>query len=135
MNTIIHAARVQPKGPRVNYLLLKKENEEFVWFKLADDAENGKEQRTSLSAPNVAQAVQKGRKEWKDQGFRTLDCGYRYELPERDEYGNPALFFQMVKAYSNSAGTYFDDDLGHTCQVRFASTEALELMNSVQNAH
>lgn len=126
---VIHAARIQPGGT-VRYLLLKKmDPHTFAWVKLV----NQDEVETPVSALSFQEAMQQARKQWKNISFRTLNCGFRYTLPERDEHGGNALFHQMVSSYSSSNGVYFDDELGHNCFVNFASTEARELWQKLKN--
>lgn len=126
---LIHAARIQPKGAGVRYLFLKQmEPSRFAWHEVL---ENG-EVETSVSGLSVEEAIYKGRQHWKYEAFRTVICGFRYTLPERDEHGNNALFYQMAASYSSPNGIYFDEELGHNCFVHFASQEALTLWRKVK---
>ncbi|MCB1119487.1 MAG: hypothetical protein KDK65_05965 [Chlamydiia bacterium] len=62
----------------------------------------------------------------KVEGFRPFHCGMRFTLPERDEIGMEAYYWQMAKALEGN-GVYFDEELGHSCSVREISLEAKEL--------
>ena len=118
---LIHVGRIQA-FPEPEYLFLRqKNNHEYQWFRQ-------NEEEASLSSISVAEAIQKARKQWKMHDFRTVNCGFRYTLPERDEHGCNALFCQMVASYSSPNGIYFDEELGHNCFVNFASLEARTLM-------
>lgn len=125
---IIHIARIQPGG-RVYHLLLRKiDPHTFTWFKLEDSHEVN----TSISASNIAEVTRLAYRHWKDDSFRTINCGFRYTLPERDEHGCAALFHQMVASYSSMSGVYFDDELGHNCIVHFASSEGRDLWQKLK---
>lgn len=102
--------------------LFKFEEMRFVWVR-ADNPE-----KVLLEVQSKDEAMSIPRKTWKESSFRFLGCGFRYTLPERDEHGTPALFYQMVASYRSSNGVYFDDDLGNNCIVHNASLEALDLM-------
>ena len=105
-----------------SYLLLRKEGpHEFRWW----IDEGNVEKETPVSGTTVEQALRSAHMHWKNQSFRTLICGFRYTLPERDEHGMNALFHQMVASYSNPTGIYQDEELGHNCHVQFASDEAI----------
>jgi hypothetical protein len=122
---IMHAGRLQDG----TYLLLRKEGPDcFTWW-----MDNGtSEQETGVTAKTVEEAIRMAHNKWKNQAFRTVICGFRYTLPDRDEHGMNALFHQMVSSYSNSMGTYHDEDLGHTCHVQAASGEALRLWKKLK---
>ena len=118
---LIHIAVIQPH----RYLYLRqKDPHTFVWY-------DG-EKETTVSGITIAEAIQKARKWWKEDSFRTLNCGFRYTLPERDEHGCNALFYQMAASYSAPNGIYFDEDLGHNCIVNAASQEALGLWREMK---
>ena len=131
---IMHIARIQPDGS-VHYLLLRKlDPHTFTWFKLEGnrEKEGGGEISTSISGSTTSEAIQKAYKHWKSDYFRPVNCGFRYTLPERDEHGCDALFYQMVASYSSMNGAYFDDDLGHNCIVNFASSEGRDLWKKLK---
>ena len=116
-----HVARIYPK----RYLFLKKvDPTTFQWFE--------EENATACVAKTPAKAVLEGSKLWQDAYFRTLNCGFRYTLPERDEVGCNAFFWQMTQSYAASNGQYFDEELGHLCYVDFASDEALEMWRKLR---
>lgn len=122
---IIHAARIQLKERTLRYLLLyEKAPQEYLWYMKEPD---GSEKETGVTGRSISEAIRQARKEWQREGFRTLHCGFRYTLPERDEHGGNALFYQMVASYSSPNGVYFDEELGHNCFVQAASQEALSL--------
>lgn len=130
MSKAIHAARAQPRGQGTIYLLLKEAAPyHYVWFIEKEEEEI----ETAISAPTIDDALKFARQFWKQDSFRTLICGFRYTLPERDEHGCNAFFHQMISSYSNSGKVYFDDDLGSNCFVANASTEALAFWRYLQN--
>jgi len=123
----IHIAQLESKGI---LFLNELKSSEFQWFKmnsLLDKAED-----TPVIAPSIAEAIQQGYKTWKEEHFRLVHCGFRYLLPERDEVGTNALFWQMALSYNTSNGQYFDKEVGHTCYVDFASQEALEIWRKIR---
>ncbi|NGX42375.1 MAG: hypothetical protein K940chlam7_00655 [Chlamydiae bacterium] len=121
---LIHVAKYHPSRKKVRLLFLRRQSSNrYIWFEDTD----GKEVETEVSANTVEEAVRLAHRKWKNQSFRTIICGFRYTLPERDEHGSNALFHQMVVSYSSPTGTYFDEELGHLCHVQNASQEALDL--------
>lgn len=104
-------------------LLRKISPKQFTWFFESD----GKEIDADISANSVEEAMRLAHHAWKKYAFRTIICGFRYTLPERDEHGTNALFHQMVASYKSPNGIYFDEDLGHNCYVQNASQEAISL--------
>jgi hypothetical protein len=127
---LIHLAQVilPKKGPRL-LLLRKKDDVHYVWY---EETATGDEKETSIFAPTAEEAIRQAYLTWKDSIFRTINCGFRYSLPERDEHGNNALFHQMVASYASMNGVYFDEDVGHNCFVNFASDEAKKLWKDLQ---
>lgn len=126
-NRLIHVAKIQENF--FKYLFLReKEPNYFIW----SEDENGIEKETALFGTTIEDAISKARKEYKSKGFKTVNCGYRYTLPERDEHGTNALFFQMKESYSTSNGVYFDETLGNLCHVQFASLEAQNLLKKLK---
>jgi hypothetical protein len=128
-NKLIHVAIVymRPNG-RYMLFLRRKEANLLVWY---EENGNNEEKETSVRAQTIEEAIRLGRSHWKNHAFRTLTCGFRYTLPERDEHGMNALFYQMAASYSSSNGIYFDDELGHNCFVQAASLEARNLLNTL----
>jgi hypothetical protein len=106
------------------------DQDHLVWLEAAN---TDSEVETSISGATVEEALWNARRFWKKQGFRTVNCGFRYTLPERDEHGCNALFHQMAASYGSFNGVYFDEDLGHNCFINFASQEALEIWKQVQS--
>lgn len=127
---LIHLAKVTlpKKGPHL--LLLRKEDPiRYTWF---EGYEADKERETEIFAPTAEEAIRQAYLHWKLANFRTVNCGFRYTLPERDEHGNNALFHQMIASYSSMNGVYFDEDVGHNCLVNFASDEAKTLWQELR---
>lgn len=121
---LIHIAQFQPYRKKSRYLFLRQESpHRLTWYQETDVGE----EPTEISASTIEEAIRLGRKHWKRKSFRTIGCGFRYTLPERDEHGMNALFHQMAASYSHPAGVYFDEELGHNCRVDNASQEALDL--------
>lgn len=123
---LIHIARIQTsESPLPQYLFLRKHGDNlFVWHDI--------ERELNISGSSISESLKMGRKAWRLNSFRTVNCGFRYTLPERDEHGCNALFCQMMESYRSYNGIYFDEDLGHNCFVSFASQEALSLMKKLQ---
>lgn len=114
MANLIHVAEIDTRGG-THYLFLRKESpDRYIWFEVDKD---GKEKATSLTGGNTEEAIKIARKQWQNQSFRTLKCGFRFTLPERDEHGNNALFNQMSLSLGSFNGIYYDEDLGHNCIV------------------
>lgn len=123
---LIHIGRILSHGT-VRYLLLrKKDPHTFAWFTEIDNGEEA-EEPTPGDAPHFEEAMRLARLHWKSHSFRTVNCGFRYTLPERDEHGINALFYQMAASYSSPNGVYFDEELGNNCFVNFASQEARDI--------
>jgi len=119
----IHAGKGIFEGCKTYLFLIEKEREKYVWER------DGKP--TGVEGRSVAEAIQNALKRWKLENFSTLHCGHRFTLPERDEHGSHALFHQMGSSYDAYNGIYFDEELGHTCIVKDASQEALNLWKKV----
>ena len=111
MPELIHMGEIFP-GEKF-YLRKMKENH-YVWF--LENAE-GKEKETELSAPNIEEALRLAKKSWQGLNFKFIPCGFRFTLPERDEHGTNALFYQAIKSLESMSGVYFDEELGHNCIV------------------
>ena len=122
---LIHVAHVLNEEGKRGYLLLRqlKENH-FTWFK---EIKHGDEVETSVSAQTIEEALRLAVRQWKNNSFSYVICGFRYTLPDRDEHGINALFHQMADSYSSMNGVYYDKELGCNCFVQNASKEALNL--------
>ena len=129
LGKLIHVARVFYKNGPILLLLRKDDPIRYTWY---EESDKGNENKTTLFAPTPEEAIKRAYLLWKDDCFRTINCGVRYTLPERDEHGNNALFHQMIASYSSMNGIYFDEDLGHNCFVNFASSEAKSLWKELQ---
>ncbi|GAB4232394.1 MAG: hypothetical protein Tsb0021_11070 [Chlamydiales bacterium] len=123
-NPLIHVARIQIKG-EVHYLILRRlANQLYQWFEETHDLDIP----TSVEAPSIREAIRLSRRFWsRDEAFRMVGCGFRYTLPERDEHGENALFYQMAASLSTVNGFYLDAELGCMCYVSNPSTEARNL--------
>jgi hypothetical protein len=130
---LIHLGKIAKPLGRATYLLLRQQGDQlFSWFEWHIA---GEEKEAGLSAETVEDALRLANKKWALEGYRTINCGFRYTLPERDEHGINALFHQMVASYSSSNGVYFDEELGNNCFVQFASEEARSLWKTLQQAN
>lgn len=131
-NTLIHIAKCHPPKQRERNLFLRKESpSRYTWFEKMD----GNEIATSASSSSIEDAIRQAYLAWKGQSFRTVNCGFRYNLPERDEHGMNALFYQMASSYHSPNGVYFDIELGHSCFVQNASKEALEQLKQLESSN
>ncbi len=122
-----HVGLIYPK----QYLFLNKLNSsEFQWVKAFFPS--NRTEPTPCKGATASEAIRAANRLWSAHYFRLLHCGFRYALPERDEVGCNALFWQMAQSYAASNGRYFDPDVGHLCYVDFASQEALEIWRQIQ---
>lgn len=129
MTKIIHVAFIFPEKQKKETLFLRQtEDYRYIW---CIRNVSGDWIETSVWAGTAAEAILAGRKFWKIKNFRVLNCGFRYTLPERDEIGTNALFYQMVSSYQSINGVYFDEDLGSNCIVQNASLEARSLAKNL----
>lgn len=125
----IHAAKIYPD----QYILLNKDPEipSFQWYFFRSHFDQT--EATGVKGVSIAEAIQQGYQYWETSYFRLLHCGFCYTLPERDEVGSNALFWQMALSYNAFNGRYFDDEVGHLCYVDFASEEALQLWKTLRS--
>ena len=131
LNTLIHLAKYHPPHQGERNLFLRKESPfRYTWFEEID----GKVIATDVSGSSIEEAIRLAHHAWKGQSFRTVICGFRYNLPERDEHGMNALFYQMASSYHSPNGVYFDKELGHNCFVQNASKEALEQLKQLESS-
>lgn len=129
---LIHAAIIQDENGLSRFLFLRqKEQFLFVWSQ-ETSPQDSFEFETSITGMTVGEAILNARKQWRLDYFRTVNCGFRYNLPERDEHGINALFFQMVSSYASPNGVYFDEELGHNCFINFASIESRDLWQKLK---
>jgi len=127
---LIHVVRIQIKGKGAIYLFLRQvEPYRYVWFR---EDQPGLEIETTIWSGTVGDALIAAYKNWLTDDIYSLNCGFRYTLPERDEVGTNALFHQMVASYSSMSGVYFDEELGSNCMVQSASNEARNLWKRLQ---
>lgn len=129
---IVHVGTIRPKGPKKEYLLLRKtQNQHFEWFA---EGPNGQEVSCDLAAPTIQEAIRLAWRKWETQHFLPLNCGFRFTLPERDEIGRNAYFYEMVASFGTATGPYLDDKVDHMCTVTQPSREALDVMKRLQAA-
>lgn len=128
LKNLIHIGCIFKKGGNRYLFLRKLDPHTFSWFEF----ENGEEVETPIRGIHIEEALQLANKHWKNEYFRTLICGFRYTLPERDEHGINALFHQMVASYSSLNGVYFDEEIGCNCFVQNASEEAKNLWKQLK---
>lgn len=126
---LIHVARIKQAFCSMYLFLRKTSYNQYVWFKDLKE----KEEETAIQASSIEEAIRMARREWeRDIYFQTLGCGFRYTLPERDEHGSNALFYQMAASLSVSNGIYYEEELGHSCIVHNASEEAIRLWHRLR---
>lgn len=122
---IIHVGTLQDGS----YLILRRDNPDtFSWYIDTGTSET----ETGVTGTTAEEAIRAARNKWKNESFRTVICGFRYTLPERDEHGVNALFHQMVSSYNTPTGAYQDEELGHLCHVQFASDEAIKIWKKLK---
>lgn len=120
MKDLIHVAEHLSKEKGKQLLFLKKvEPRLYTWFE-GDSA-------TEITADTIEEVIRLARRHWKEESFRPMMCGFRYTLPERDEHGINALYWQMALSYNSPNGIYFDEEIGCNCIVQNASLEARQL--------
>ena len=116
---LIHVAKIFKQDQDLLLFLRKISNSEYRWFE--DKTE------TLVFATTIEEALRLAYLKWKELSYRTIICGFRYTLPERDEHGINALFHQMAASISTPNGIYFDEELGSNCFVQNYSLEARDL--------
>ncbi len=127
---LIHIAKIQVQNQGTVYLFLRQiEPYRYIWF--CED-QPGVEAETPIWGATAEEALLAAYKAWQLDHIKTVNCGFRYTLPERDEVGTNALFHQMAASYSSMTGVYFDDELGFNCTVQNASMEAKDLLKRLQ---
>lgn len=129
-NKLIHLAHIQlPKKGKSLLLLRERTPHDYGWYM---ETESESEEDTGIRGDTVEEALQIAHRHWKLESFKTVICGFRYTLPERDECGMNALFHQMAASHKSFNGIYFDEDLGHNCFVQNASQESLNLLQRLE---
>ena len=104
-------------------LFLRSINDKYIWHE-SDIA-------TDIAGNSIEEAIFHANRTW--TGFMPLKCGFLYTLPERDEHGINALFYEMCLSYSAPDGRFFDPRRGCFCKVDFASDEALKLYRELRD--
>lgn len=128
-NKVLHIAKiVESKGEWLYLLLRQTGDQQYSWLEFHNESP---EIPSSITGSSIEEAIRLARTYWQRDSFQTVNCGFRYTLPERDEHGSNALFHQMAASYSTSNGIYFDADLGNNCFVNFASDEARSLWKTL----
>lgn len=125
----IHAARIKPARHPLYLFLKEAEPGCLQWFQTNRSFD--KEEATTCKAATIPLAIAAASRFWHHEAFHLLHCGFRYTLPERDEVGCNAFFWQMAKSYSVPNGRYFDPEVGHLCYVDLASQEALSIWRTI----
>ncbi|MGK5594895.1 MAG: hypothetical protein ACSNEK_06020 [Parachlamydiaceae bacterium] len=115
---IIHIGRI---NHRKMLLLRKISDEQYGWFEESED-------KPRVVGTTVEEAIRLAKQHWKMNSFCLLPCGYRFTLPERDEHGMNALFWQAVRSFDSVNGIYYDEDLGHNCIVHQIPLETQKLI-------
>lgn len=125
---LVHIAFILRPGSGKSTLFLRKlSDQRFCWFE-EKSSQPGIEEDLQIEAINVEEALRLARRKLAPLSFRTLICGFRFSLPERDEHGINALFHQMAASYQAPGGIYFDAEVGHNCIVHNSSLEAQQLL-------
>lgn len=127
---LVHIGKLFKEGRWQLVFLRQHAPRHYLWCH-ADEAFD--ESPSDIHADSVQEAMRLAYKYWKHQHFRTLICGFRYTLPERDEHGINALFHQMAASLNTPNGVYFDEELGHNCFVQNASIEARQLLSQLRD--
>lgn len=129
-NKVIHIAMATLPGRGKCRLLLRKLGDhDYRWFVEGPEGE----EESDISGLTVEEAMQAAQRHYRHDSFRTIICGFRYTLPERDEHGMNALFHQMVASLSTMNGVYYDEELGHNCYVQNSSDEAIAIWKELQS--
>lgn len=127
---LIHIAKILVQNEGQCLLFLKQvEPFRYIWFR---EDRPGVEVETGIWGGTAEDAIFEAYKAWRLNEIHTLNCGFRYTLPERDEVGTNALFHHMASSYSSMNGVYFDEELGSNCIVQQASLEARDLWKRLQ---
>lgn len=125
---LIHiATAILPKRGKSLLLLRKEGDRDYTWF-----IDGAVEERSDVKGMTVEEAMRAAYCRFRLNSFKTVACGFRYTLPERDEHGMNALFHQMKASYSSINGVYYDEELGHNCFVQNASDEAIALWKKLK---
>lgn len=122
LQNLIHIGKILTRSEASRYLYLRKSPvNNYRWYEIEP---GGEEKDSGTEAGCVEEAIRLAMAKWKSDGITLIHCGFRYTLPERDEHGINALFYQMVASYSSLNGVYFDETLGNNCFVQNASLES-----------
>lgn len=129
---LIHVGFIhRPREGKRTLFLRMTSDQMYSWFEEKSPA-SGEETELTRRMPTIEDAMRLAHKTLKPFAFRTLICGFRYSLPERDEHGINALFSQMAASYSSPGGIYFDEEVGYNCFVQNSSLEALQLFRQLK---
>ena len=126
MKDLMHVAQYLSPGKGKKWLFLKKLDARlYTWFEDNEGSE--------VTADTIEEAIRLAHRHWQGCSFSPLMCGFRYTLPERDEHGINALFWQMGLSYNSPNGIYFDEEIGCNCIVHNASLEARNLWKELRS--
>lgn len=115
MAKLIHIAKIYT-GSKPAYLYLRQINpNDYGWF---EEKGPSAETDTGVRGASVEEAMRLAERHWKLQSFNPISCGFKFTLPERDEHGYNALFYEMAAALNTMNGVYPDEELGHLCQIK-----------------
>lgn len=127
----MHTAYIHlPEKGKTLLLLREVAARDYCWYREID---SDVEEDTGIRGDTPEEALRAAHRHWRLHSFRTLICGFRYTLPERDECGMNALFHQMVASHRSANGVYYDEDVGHNCYVQNASQESLDLWKRLES--
>lgn len=129
---LIHVGFInRPQQGKSTLYLRMNSDQLYSWFEEKPELP-GQEIELSIKTPTIEDAMRLAHRNFRTFAFRTLICGFRYSLPERDEHGINALFSQMAASYSSPGGIYFDEEVGHNCIVHNSSLEAQQLLRRLK---
>ena len=79
-----------------------------------------------LKASTIPLAFSMARKNF--SSFKPISAGYKYTLPERDEHGKEALYYEAVKSLESPNGVFFDEFAGHNAVVHLIPQKTIDLI-------
>lgn len=115
MPKLMHIATISTERGRTELFLRQVDPKIYRWYRLD---RTGNEIETAVASDTIEDSIRQAGVHWKLEHFSPMLCGYRFTLPERDEHGNNALFYQMASALQTMNGIYFDEELGHFCVIK-----------------
>lgn len=124
MPKLMHIGKISTERGTTFLHLRQLDPKIYRWFRVDP---TGNEIETEVVSDTIEESIRQASRFWHKDHYSSVGCGYRFTLPERDEHGNNALFYQMSSALQTINGIYFDEELGHFCQVRQIPLVAKEL--------